>query len=257
MSLTIQARDISQDGAKSAHEFAEEAFRLHKTRRLSHAVDTTILEVIAEEVPVTLYYNDLAHATFLATPVDLVDFARGFSLTEGIVHQSGEIADISVFNSEDGIEVRLYIAPVRFGALQDHRHKILTKGRHGLSGVRRVIRRVPYAALFSEQAVGRAFNHLPKLQVLNLALGSLQATGFAQHNGDLLTVREDIRRHNAFDKAAGVVLADGHSFKECFAIITSNCSFDMVEKAASVGVPWSSARRRRVHLPSRPPKISA
>ena len=222
---------------ESAREFAEGAFRLHKTRRLSHAVDTSILEVVAEEVPVTLIYNDLAHATFLTTPVDLVDFARGFSLTDGIVHHRDEIADISIFVGEDGFEARLYIAPSRFGVLQETRHKILTRGRHGLSGVRRAIRRLPYDSFFSEAAISAAYQELPKLQVLNMALGSLQATGFANASGKLLEVREDIRRHNAFDKAAGAIMTSGHVFRECFAIITSNCSFDMVEKAASIGVP--------------------
>ncbi len=221
----------------AAVELAEEAFCLHKTRRINGLSDTTIIEPIAEEVPVTLFYNDLAHATFLTTPVDLIDFGRGFSLTDGIVQSADEIADISVFNRTDGIELRLFIAPSRFGALQDHRHKVLSKGKHGLSGIRRVIRPISSQSFFTEQAVQAAFNQLPKLQLLNLALGSLQATGFASADGKLALVREDIRRHNAMDKAAGAALAQGLSFKDCFAIITSNCSFDMVEKAASIGLP--------------------
>ena len=218
-------------------EFAEEAFRLHKTRRVSAASDTSVLEVIAEEVPVTLIYNEMPHATFLTTPVDLADFARGFSLTDGIVQHLDEIADISVFNGADGIEVRLYIAPLRFGALQDHRHKLLNSGKHGLSGVRRVIRPVISASLFTEAAVHEAYTQLPKLQLLNLALGSLQATGITRASGEIVAVREDIRRHNAFDKAAGAALKLGNPFRDCFAILTGNCSFDMVEKAAFIGLP--------------------
>ena len=220
-----------------ANEFAEGAFRLHKTRRLSNAVDTSVLEVIAEEVPVTLVYNDMPHATFLMTPVDLADFARGFSLTDGIVHHADEIADVSVFVGQDGIEVRIFIAPLRFGALQDHRHKLLTKGKHGLSGVRRVIRPVISSALFTEAAISRAYAELPKLQVLNLALGSLQATGLAEMCGAVSVVREDVRRHNAFDKAAGMAMSEGISLRNCFAILTGTCSFDMVQKAAWIGLP--------------------
>ena len=221
----------------SAAEQAEAAFCLHKTRRLSDAVDTSVLEVIAKEVPVTLVYNGMPHATFLATPVDLIDFARGFSLTDGIVQHLDEIADIAVFHGPDGIEVQLYIAPNRFGALQDHRHKVLSTGRHGLSGVRRAIRPVISASLFSEAAVCDAYRQLPRLQDLNSAIGSLEATGFATRSGALTLVREDIRRHNAFDKAAGAAMADGGNFRDLFAILTGNCSFDMVEKAASIGLP--------------------
>ena len=238
MSRTIQNAPIAAaQGSVMLAEFAEEAFRLHKTRRVSTASDTNVLEVIAEEVPVTLIYNGTPHATFLTTPVDLADFARGFSLTDGIVHHLDEIADVSIFHSSDGIEVHIYIAPLRYGALQDHRHKLLSNGRHGLSGVRRTIRPVLSAALFSEAAVHEAYTQLPKLQLLNLALGSLQATGITRSDGEIVVVREDIRRHNAFDKAAGAALKLGSSFRDCFAILTGNCSFDMVEKAAWIGLP--------------------
>jgi hypothetical protein len=54
---------------------------------------------VAEELAVALEYNGVSHAVMLATPADLEDFARGFSLTEGVVDDASQIRDIGTSRS--------------------------------------------------------------------------------------------------------------------------------------------------------------
>src|SRR5258707_6869888 len=91
-----------------------------RARRLTAAGAEALDEIVAEEVAVALVYNGVSHAVMMATPCDLEDFARGFSLTEHIVEKPSEIYDIEVEEMERstggrGFEVPLHIASQRMG----------------------------------------------------------------------------------------------------------------------------------------------
>ena len=60
---------------------------------------------LAEETPVALEFNGISHATMLATPADLEDFAVGFSLSEGIIDSVTDVRGIDVLPQCDGIVV--------------------------------------------------------------------------------------------------------------------------------------------------------
>ncbi len=201
------------------------------------------LDFLAEEVPVALVYNGISHAVMMTSPADLEDFARGFSLSEGIIEDAAEIRDVEAVPHEKGIELNIDLASQRFHQLKERRRTIAGRtgcGLCGLDSLEAVVRDLPTVTATTQirlAAVDQALGALPQAQVHNAQAHALHAAAFADVDGKLLAVREDVGRHNALDKLIGAVIKAKIDPAQGFAVITSRCSVEMVQKAVIAGFP--------------------
>ena len=211
-------------------------------RRLSSSGAEALDELVAEEVAVALVYNGVSHAVMMATPCDIEDLARGFSLTEGIVEKASEIYDVEVEPVALGIEVRMHIAAQRMARLQERRRSLAGRTGCGLCGLdsidsaMRPVKPSTSDVKLTRPAIERAMAALPGQQRINRINGATHAAGWATLDGTLLAVREDIGRHNALDKLGGAASRFGLPADQAgFVVVTSRCSYEMVHKAAALG----------------------
>lgn len=197
---------------------------------------------LAEETPVAFEYNGISHAVMLATPADLEDFAVGFSLSEGIVAHRQDIFHIAVSESESGISLQIEIAGDAFVRLKAHRRSLAGRTGCGLCGVEsleqvmRELAPLPASTPFPLAALYAGMRRLPAQQRVQQATGATHAACRAGRDGAISHVREDIGRHNALDKTLGALARDGIDAASDALIITSRASFEMVQKAAALGV---------------------
>lgn len=198
---------------------------------------------IAVETPVAFLYNGQAHAVMMASPRDLEDFAYGFSIAEGIVDRMADIGSVSVEPKGPGIGIAIEISQGHAALLEDRKRNIAGRtgcGLCGISEIDQVLRplpALPAGAPIRRESIDRAINDLPDYQDINELTGAVHAAGFADRDGKLLFVREDVGRHNALDKLIGAVLRAGLNPADGFVVVTSRCSMEMVQKTASFGAP--------------------
>jgi FdhD protein len=204
---------------------------------------------VAEEVPVALEYNGISHAVMLATPLDLEDFALGFSLSEGILGAAHELYSVEAEQSALGFTVHMQVSSAAFARLKQRRRSMAGRTGCGLCGTEsltQVSRELPVlqddaAVRFEREAIGRAMSQLPSQQTLQEATGAVHAAAWCSPDGEVMWLREDVGRHNALDKLVGALAANDVDASTGFIAVTSRASFEMVQKAAMAGAPLLAA----------------
>jgi len=204
-------------------------------------------DTIAEEVPVALVYNGISHAVMLASPSDLEDFALGFSLTEGILRQAGELYEIEREDTGEGISLNLRISSERFIGLKERRRNLAGRtgcglcGTESLSQVARPCATVRSGLRVAPSALFAAFAAMRTHQSLVAQTGAGHAAAFADVQGNVSVVREDVGRHNALDKLLGAVVRAKIDPANGIVLVTSRASYEMVQKTGALGIPIIAA----------------
>lgn len=222
------------------------------TRWREDQLPSSVIDTLAQEVPVALVYNGISHVVMLASPADLEDFAYGFSYTEGIITERAQIygIDAKAIHHSDGqlrgIELHIELATAQFAALKAQRRNLTGRTGCGLCGAESLeqVFKMPaqgQAAIpsLSLPVIDTAIVQLKLQQPLQQLTGATHACAIVNDQGQVLQVREDVGRHNALDKLIGSLLRQAHDFtdfwQQHWVLTTSRASYEMVQKVTMAG----------------------
>ncbi len=198
------------------------------------------VDCLAVETPVALVYNGISHTVMMCTPMELEDFAYGFSLTEGIIDQPSDIYGIDIITSCQGIEVQIELATRCFVRLKELRRTLTGRtgcgicGSEQLSQVTKKLAKLHRTLTFDLNRLDDCLTQIQNAQILGKQTGSTHAAAFFDPQGDLLAIREDVGRHVALDKLLGWhAKADK---PQGFVLVTSRASYEMVQKTVTCGI---------------------
>ena len=204
--------------------------------------ETALTWQLPEEAAVALQINSEPYTVMMATPSDLIDFGRGFVLAEGIIANRADILGVIAMPVENGWAVDVAIDEEALAEARMPRRSIEGRSGCGLCGVEniadvvRVTAPVPVTVRPSAAAILKAAAELPQRQTMNRFNRTVHGAAWASLDGDIQLVREDVGRHNALDKLIGALAEAGTDVTQGFVIMTSRCSFELVQKSATFGI---------------------
>ncbi len=203
--------------------------------------ETRLQRELVAEVPVAIEINGLGYAVMMATPTDLADFAVGFVAAERL----GTVAEVETHAAGRGVILRVTLTdPAAVIERVRHRTTDSSCGLCGIDNLEAALRPLPPVqgkSAAGPDALFRAAAALRDHQPLTRVTGAAHAAALCSAEGAIRLVREDVGRHNAFDKLIGAMTRQGLEWDGGFALISARCSFELVEKAVLAGCPLLAA----------------
>ncbi|MBM4380282.1 MAG: formate dehydrogenase accessory sulfurtransferase FdhD [Deltaproteobacteria bacterium] len=207
-------------------------------------------DVVAVEAPLEIRLGGKALTVTMRTPGHDAELAVGFLVSEGVLRKGDDLTAPPV---PDALSPDVLHVQLRDGVTADTRRAergFTTTSACGACGKDSLeslsLPACPPITGDSPQVSPSLLLSLPaKLraeQATFEATGGLHATGLFTGAGELVRVREDVGRHNAFDKVIGAALLAGElPLNGCVAVVSGRASFELVQKAAMAGIPVLAA----------------
>jgi FdhD protein len=193
-------------------------------------------DVVAVEEPLELRIAGTPVAVTMRTPGNDEELALGFALTEGLQPVGARLPDDLAANT-----IEIDAPAFDLGRVQRSFYTSSSCGVCGKGALEAIAVEAP--RIESDLRVASALvatlpDRLREAQPAFEATGGLHATGLFAPDGDLLCVREDVGRHNAFDKVIGRAFLDGLlPLSNLLLCVSGRLSFELVQKAAVAGCP--------------------
>ena len=217
---------------------------------------------VVEEDALTLDVEDVGHYTLMWTPTvanitaqgytledgllgeeeqpEGLALAMGFALSEGLIGSLSDIESLSVCpDNPKVVQVQLRNPE----AVRVSRKNVVINSSCGICGPREILEdnalqlptvgdtmRIPSRAFSSLMA------QMKEGQQIFRETGGSHAAAIFDDSGTVLAVAEDLGRHNALDKAIGMVLLQRGNVANCGVVLSSRLSLEMVLKAVRTGL---------------------
>ena len=220
-----------------------------KITRITKEEKSETEDIVLIESPIDLFVNSEPLVNIICLPKDLKELGVGFIYSIGIINSFDDIKDITVDEIDNKIYIELdesidflkdnleidgvsRVVDTTCGIASPWRNAI----KKALEGTAQSLKDRTDIAI-KKELIHSSIVEMQKQTILFRETGGCHGAAIFNFNGNLLSIKEDIGRHNAIDKVIGELIIKKIPFADVFLTSTGRLTGDSVLKAIRANIP--------------------
>ena len=205
---------------------------------------TAIEDVLVIEAALQININEEAYTVIMRTPGDDLQLIRGLLFAEDI-YKNDATFDMKIIKEENNIPtiINVHIPKDLLGKGYLNKRTLLSISSCGICGKKELKdisingEKLLADYHFSGNNIQQMYTKMEIFQKTFHASGGSHAAGIFNKKNELLTIKEDIGRHNAVDKTIGDLLINNKLKEGNFLLVSGRVSYEIVSKAFIAKIP--------------------
>jgi FdhD protein len=212
--------------------------------KIAHKQQTAVNDALVVEAPLQININKEAYTVVMRTPDSDFELIRGLLYAEDI-YKSTSPLHCEIMKEENEIPsiINATIPKESIGKGYLNKRTLLSVSSCGICGkqelkdIKVTGEKLISNATFSSDILHEMFSKMKKLQETFKTSGGSHAAAIFDKNQELLTIKEDIGRHNAVDKTIGNLLIKNTLKQANYLLVSGRVSYEIVSKAFIAKIP--------------------
>ncbi|MBL0055556.1 MAG: formate dehydrogenase accessory sulfurtransferase FdhD [Chitinophagaceae bacterium] len=204
-------------------------------------------DILAIEVALAISINGVPFTVTMQTPGNELELVRGLLFSENIYRSLTDNPRITVTGHNEArfinaVEVTIppHLVLKDFAGTRN----VISASSCGICGktsIEEENESLINHELLDPALVNKMFEQVSSRQMAFQRSGGTHAAGAFTIEGELLTVQEDIGRHNAVDKVIGYLVSHQLTGKAKCLTVSGRVSYEIIHKAKAAGIPFLAA----------------
>jgi FdhD protein len=196
------------------------------------------------EHPLSVSINGEPFTLTMQTPGNELELVRGLLFTEGIYKKrSGQLNTEVKEKSDHGFisSVDVHLESDEFDTSLINKRNLLSAASCGICGTTELKlpegEKLESSGILELVRIRELFTTMESHQTAFIHSGGCHAASVFDKDFDMLTIMEDIGRHNAVDKVIGSLLNQGKLKEARYLLVSGRVSYEIITKCFAAGIP--------------------